>query len=328
MNLDEWDAINDGPYNFPLQPGLILKKRRESGMDDLAGTYFVQDRSNQEELKRLIVQERMVTDAMGGVLPEQQDPTLFQQVLDIGCGPGGWLIEMAQVHPQIKKLYGIDISPTMIQYAQKRAEEQQLPKERVEFLVMDALRMLEFPNSFFDLVNFRFSVSFMRKWDWPKMFSEMHRVLKPQGIVRIVEVETNVESSSTAFSNIMALMRRGFERAGYLFEETPTGLTDHLPELLLRHDFQNIRTCKTPVVFRAGTETGKAFFEDFTRIFHTIRPFFQRYGCLPQDYDALCQQATQDMQQPDFVAEGTYHTIWATNPAQTRVGQVQREMPS
>ena len=108
-------------------------------MDDLAGTYFVQDGSSQEELKRLIVQECLIADVMGGVLPEQQDPTRFHRVLDIGCGPGGWLMETAQAYPQIEKFYGIDISPTMIQYAQKRAEEQQLPKERVEFLVMDAL---------------------------------------------------------------------------------------------------------------------------------------------------------------------------------------------
>ena len=85
-------------------------------MSDVAGTYFVQDRSNQEELKRLVVQERMVTDAMGGALPELQDPTQFHRVLDIGCGPGGWIIEMAQAYPQMK-LYGIDISPTLINYA-------------------------------------------------------------------------------------------------------------------------------------------------------------------------------------------------------------------
>jgi len=66
------------------------KRRKNGDMDDLAGTYFVQDRSNQKELQRLIVQERMITEAMGGVLPEQQDPTRLQRVLDIGCGPGGW----------------------------------------------------------------------------------------------------------------------------------------------------------------------------------------------------------------------------------------------
>jgi ubiquinone/menaquinone biosynthesis C-methylase UbiE len=297
-------------------------------MDDSAGTYFVHDKSNQEELNRLIVQENMITDVMGGMLPEQQDPTQFQRVLDIGCGPGGWIIEVAQTYPQIKKLYGIDISPTMIQYAQKRAEEQRLPKERVEFLVMDALRMLEFPNSFFDLVNLRLGVSFMRKWDWPKMFSEMHRVLKPQGIVRIVESEINAESSSTALSNFYVSFRRAFERSGHLFNEEPTGLVDQLPALLLRHDFRNIQLYKTPVVFRAGTEAGKAAFDDTIRLFHTSRPFLQRYGCLPEDYDALCQQATQDMQQPDFVGKGTYYTFCATNPVQAQAGLVQREIPS
>src|SRR5690349_21788045 len=130
-------------------------------MSDAAGTYFVQDKGNQDELNRLIVQERLATEALGGVLPEQQDPTQFRRVLDIGCGPGGWFIATAQAYPQIEKLYGIDISPKMIHYAQERAEQQQLSKERAEFLVMDALRMLEFPNDFFDLVNFRFGVSFM-----------------------------------------------------------------------------------------------------------------------------------------------------------------------
>jgi ubiquinone/menaquinone biosynthesis C-methylase UbiE len=282
-------------------------------MNDSAGTYFVHDRSNQEELKRLIVQERLITEAMGGVLPEQPDATRFLRVLDIACGPGGWLIETAQAYPQIEKLYGIDISPTMIQYARQRAEEQLLPKERLEFLVMDALRMLEFPNDFFDLVNMRFSVSFMRQWDWPKMFSEMHRIAKPQGIVRIVEGEINLESSSVALSTFEALLRRAFHRVGYFFDETPTGLIDHLPGLLLRHDFRHIQMHKTPVEFRAGTEAGNALLADQIHAFHTIRPFLQRYGCLPQDYEALCQQATQDMQQPDFVATTAYHTFCATN---------------
>jgi ubiquinone/menaquinone biosynthesis C-methylase UbiE len=297
-------------------------------MDDLSGTYFVHDRSNQEELQRLIVQERIVNEAMGGVLAEQTDPTQFRRVLDIGCGPGGWVIETAQTYPQIEKLYGIDISPTMIRYARQRAAELQLPKERVEFLVNDALLILEFPNEYFDLVNLRFGVSFMRQWDWPKMFSEMHRVLKPHRTVRIVEGDVNAESSSAALSKFEALFRQGFQRAGYLFDETPTGLVDHLPELLLRHDFQNIQMQKIPVEYRAGTDSGNAFIEDIIHVFHTSRQFLYRYGCLPKDYEALCQQAIQDMQQPDFVARTTLYTFWATNPTQRRIGPVAREMSS
>jgi ubiquinone/menaquinone biosynthesis C-methylase UbiE len=288
------------------------QKERETDMDDLSGTYFVQDRSNQDELQRLIVHERLVTKSMGGVLPEQVDPAGLRRILDIGCGPGGWIIAVAQTYPQIKKLYGIDISPTMIRCARQRAEEQLL--KRVEFLVMDALLVLEFPNEFFDLINFSFGVSFMRQWDWPKMFSEMHRILKDRGIVRIVEMKIGFESPSIALSNFWAAMRRAFERSGHIFEETPTGLIDHLPELLKRHGFQNIQIHQTPVEFRAGTEAGKGLLDDHFHGFRTHRQFLQRYGCLPQDYDALCQQIIQDMQQPDFVAETLFYTFSATNP--------------
>ncbi len=52
-------------------------------------TYMVQDRSNQEEMERLRVQDQMFTQNMGGVLPEQSDPAHFQSVLDVGCGTGG-----------------------------------------------------------------------------------------------------------------------------------------------------------------------------------------------------------------------------------------------
>jgi cyclopropane fatty-acyl-phospholipid synthase-like methyltransferase len=39
---------------------------------------------------------------MGGVLPEQPELTVFRRVLDIGCGPGGWIFEAAQAYPEMK----------------------------------------------------------------------------------------------------------------------------------------------------------------------------------------------------------------------------------
>ncbi len=62
-------------------------------------TYFVQDRESKEELERVQLQDHMITAGMGGVLPEQPDPTSFQRVLDVGCGTGGWLIEVAKTYP-------------------------------------------------------------------------------------------------------------------------------------------------------------------------------------------------------------------------------------
>src|SRR5262249_51416513 len=95
-------------------------------------TYFVQNRSNLEEIARLEVQDKMITTGMGGVLPELADPTSLRSILDVGCGPGGWLIETARTYPTIKKLIGADISDKILAHARARAEQGQLDK-RVQF---------------------------------------------------------------------------------------------------------------------------------------------------------------------------------------------------
>jgi ubiquinone/menaquinone biosynthesis C-methylase UbiE len=295
-------------------------KQGGSNIMDEPGTYVVQDRNNQDEQQRLIIQDRQVTEAMGGVLPEQQEPSQFRRVLDIGCGPGGWLLEVAQTYPQIEKLYGIDISPTIIRHARQQSEQHNImtgPKERVEFLTMDALSYLEFPHDFFDLINFRFGISFMRQWDWPKLFNEMNRVLKTGGIVRIIEGEIGLKSSSESLTAFYRLLITAFYRSGHLFKEAPTGLVDELPSLFVRHGFNKFEVRKREVAYRRGTKIGEGCIENQMLMFRTLRPFLYRYGCLPDTYEAICQQATEDMRQPDFVATGHLYTMWATNPKET-----------
>jgi ubiquinone/menaquinone biosynthesis C-methylase UbiE len=73
-------------------------------------TYIVQDRNNEEELTRLKLQDQMFSAAMGGPLSEQPDPPRFRRVLDVGCGTGGWLIEVARIYPSIELLIGVDES--------------------------------------------------------------------------------------------------------------------------------------------------------------------------------------------------------------------------
>ena len=47
-------------------------------INDNPSTYFVQDRKNKKELTRLMIQDQMITAAMGGILPEQADPSIFR----------------------------------------------------------------------------------------------------------------------------------------------------------------------------------------------------------------------------------------------------------
>ena len=276
---------------------------------EYGGTYFVQDRSNEEELTRVALQDQMLTTGMGGVLPEQRQATSLQRVLDVGCGTGSWLIEAAKRYEGMTQLVGVDVSERMIEYAREQAEAQQV-SERVQFRTMDALQMLEFPTDYFDLVNQRFGVSFLRTWEWPKLLHEYQRVTRPGGVIRITETDILIESNSPAFARLNSLFLKALTQAGYLFTPNRYGVINELARLLERSGWYNVQTRAHALVFRAGTPQGQIFFEDIKHAYRTLVPFLRKWTSLPDDYEELYQQALGEMQQPDFEATWNLLTSW------------------
>jgi ubiquinone/menaquinone biosynthesis C-methylase UbiE len=270
------------------------------------GTYAAQD--SEKELTRLTIHDRLMTALMGGVLSEQADPTVFRRVLDVGCGPGGWVIQAAQTYPEMS-LVGIDISNHMIEYARTQAQAHHVD-DRVKFRAMDALLILDFPAGYFDLVNLRLGFSFLRTWDWPKMLSELLRVIGTDRVVRITEPEFMPQSNSPALTRLFEINQCAFYRAGHLFTEENLGLSDHLPRLLKQYRCQQVQTKSHTREYRAGTEEGEDFYEDWMLLFRTAHPFFQKWGCAPKDYEAIYQQALKEMRQPDFLATMNMVTAW------------------
>jgi ubiquinone/menaquinone biosynthesis C-methylase UbiE len=290
----------------------IMPDPLESDRNELASTYFVEDRQNKEELTRLTIQDQMLTQAMGGVLAEQPDPTIFRQVLDVACGPGGWAIDAAQAYPEMY-LVGIDISSRMINYARKQAKTEQVA-DRVEFRVMDVLRLLEFPDESFDLVNMRFSVSFMRTWNWPKMLSELQRVTRSGGVIRLTETDIIIKSNSAAFTQLNEMFLCALFRSGHLFAAETTGITAHLSPLLSRHGVKQVQTKAYAPEYRAGTPEGEAYCKNIAHAYRTLRPFLQHWGCLAKEYDVIYQQALDEMQQSDFHATWDLLSAWGHKP--------------
>jgi ubiquinone/menaquinone biosynthesis C-methylase UbiE len=278
-------------------------------------TYFVQDRSNEEELMRLQLQDQMLTTGMGGVLSEQPDPTSFKRVLDVGCGTGGWLIETAKAYPTIKRLVGVDISRRVVLYAREQAERAGVA-DRVEFHVMDALRLLEFPAGYFDLVNQRLAVSFLRTWDWPKLLSEYRRVTRPSGLMRLGGVIRVTEGytmtcNSPALTRLWDLFLQASYRAGHLFTPDGDGVINKLEWLLKQYaDLKQVQTCDRTLEYRAGTKECQSHFEDIRIAFRVLEPFLRKWTRLPDDYHETYKQALLEMQQPDFVSTWHFPTIW------------------
>jgi ubiquinone/menaquinone biosynthesis C-methylase UbiE len=272
-------------------------------------TYFVQDRGNKEELARLELQDRLVTASMGGVLPEQPDPARFARVLDVGCGTGGWLIELAKTAPVSCVLLGVDASGTLLEVAGAQAETAQVG-ERVEFRLMDALRMLEFPNRSFDLVNLRFGVSWLRTWDWGKFLQECLRVSRPDGIIRLTEAEVWTASSSPTHEALQRVALQALYQSGHLWTPEPDSVMRELPCLLRQWGLQQVQTRAYTLEYRAGTPECGLFVEDARHVFRVGLPFLRKWTQVSEDYEECYQQMLKEMEQPDFVATWKLQTAW------------------
>src|SRR5689334_25360621 len=86
------------------------------------------------ETARQMLQNRLLHRYMGGPLPEQTLAPPTQHILDLACGPGGWVLDVAFAYPQAEVI-GVDRSHTNIRYARAQARAQRRPN--ADFQVMD-----------------------------------------------------------------------------------------------------------------------------------------------------------------------------------------------
>lgn len=283
------------------------------GQGEYPNTYFIDERAKRDELTRLALQDHMLTGGMGGVVPEQSDPSRFHQVLDIGCGTGGWLIDTAENFPGMDQLIGVDGSERMLTYARTQAQAHHV-EERVQFQLMDVLRSLAFPDSTFDLVNERLAASYVRTWEWPHLLSELRRVTRPGGIVRLTEGEIIAESSSSALLQLNQLLVNAMHQGGHYFRPQSGGITQELPRLLEQQGFQQVQTSFHALDYQGDTEQGRALAEDGRHLFRAILPFLRKWTRVPDNYEDLYQQMLDDMQRPNFTAIWRLLVIWGMRP--------------
>lgn len=279
-----------------------------------SGTYGVQSRSNDEEMQRLQLQNRLINIGLGGLLPEQPDAVRFTSVLDVGCGTGGWLIELAKTYPNISRLTGVDINDKMLVSARAQAAAEGVG-DRVSFVAMDAIRALEFPDTSFDLINQRLGMSWLRTWDWPQLLQEYLRVSLPGGTIRVTEMDfMPVQSTSSAQLQLCKLMVKASYQAGHLFQQMGNSLIRELPALLSRNGVRNVQTHPYVLETHAGTLEGQLMAEDMQRLFRVTKAFLNKWVHLPDDYDEIHQRMGREMSEPGFMTIANFLTAWGYKP--------------
>ncbi|KAI8802552.1 S-adenosyl-L-methionine-dependent methyltransferase [Cladochytrium replicatum] len=140
---------------------------------------------------RLNLQHHLFREMFGGpnhsgVTEEQLKKGLT--VLDIGCGTGIWLAEMQRDFPN-GKYYGVDIVTTA--WAETFKD---LSSDSISLSQGNVLERLPFEDNTFDYVHQQMLVLGVPAEKWPHVVSEICRVVKPGGVVDLVEISAVLSS--------------------------------------------------------------------------------------------------------------------------------------
>lgn len=127
------------------------------------------------------------------------------QVLDYGCGPGGYIVPLAKLVGESGKVYALDIHPLAVQKVQDIASKKQLIN--VETILSDCKTGL--PDKSLDAV-LLYDV-FHELSDPDGVLQELHRVLKPDGILSFSDHHMKEKEMVAAVTNsgLFRLSRKG-----------------------------------------------------------------------------------------------------------------------
>jgi ubiquinone/menaquinone biosynthesis C-methylase UbiE len=238
-------------------------------MSDEQPNSYIIDAESAAEMARLMRQDQAMTAGMGGPLTEI-DLSEVQSILDLACGPGGWPLELAYTYSDME-IVGVDISERMIAYARSQAQVQQ--RSNVSFHVMDILKPLDFPDNSFDLVNARFLSSFLRRENWPLIFREILRVLRPGGIVRLTEPEAGM-TNKPHLEKALHIGMQAMGRAGLNFSPNGYhyGIVHMLPSFFRQADLSMLKQRAHFIEYSFGTEAHESFYHDLTLALQLFEP--------------------------------------------------------
>ena len=125
-----------------------------------------------------------------------------QRILDLGTGTGN----LRYFLPSDVHIIGIDNSSEALAYAKNKFPYSENIKQSI-------LETLPFRDNSFDRIITNNVLYTLNKGDWNKVVSELHRILKPNGII----VVSNLHIDFKAISIYLDHIKKSISKKGFLF---------------------------------------------------------------------------------------------------------------
>ncbi|ORX58248.1 S-adenosyl-L-methionine-dependent methyltransferase [Hesseltinella vesiculosa] len=250
-----------------LQP-LQLVFSTFNGRQYLANTGFhFHVACDDEEAERLVILHFLLKYVLkSNVLAPHIDVMLTKQtnpqVLDLACGCGTWVLEMAADYPSAD-IHGMDILgnfPTSTK------------PSNAYFYQHNYLASLPFPDNSLDYVHVRQLLGSISAPQIQRLFSEIARILKPSGTVEVVDVDYRVQHPGPLTQALInEQLYSAFQQRQIDWQRCP-----QLPTMLMtsstKNGFVDIHQEETTIPLGWNGQVGQVHGQCFESFLKSIRP--------------------------------------------------------
>lgn len=239
--------------------------------------------------------------AAGQILPAGFDLSDVQRMLDVACGSGKWVLDVAQKYPN-SYVIGIDNNKLAIDFANILTNTYRI--ENAAFLMGDMHNMEKMRDEGFDVVHAPFLAPAVQTQFWPAVLQELLRVCRPGGKIIWTEA-TFPTTNSRACSHWCELMTRAITQSGY----TPN-VTGYMERLLSDVHCSNLQRIETCIDISAGTALNTRIYQDIAELLYLIMPFLSdKKVAREQQKDDICREAVIDLYDEIFRGQWTLVTV-------------------
>ncbi|CAG8638359.1 172_t:CDS:2 [Ambispora gerdemannii] len=273
------DDENDDDLSSP-----VLVARRQAEIEaisqvetDADESHIEENLTNRKEPNHMIMKHIWKSNYSAPIKMQLFEGGL--KVLDVGCGTGIWLDEMAAENPR-STFTGMDVNSSLFKLENKNGN--------AGFFVYNLLDGLPFGDNTFDYIHQSFLNLYLTEKQWKEtVIKELVRVCKPGGYIELIESDLQYINAGETTHNLNRSFRSAYKRRGI----NPV-MCGHLIRLL---EETNVMTNVTieerhiPLGSRKGS-ISKMATEGIIKSLYSARNVLSRLMKItPEEYDKLCK---------------------------------------